>query len=432
MNRENGKTVVSGREPEHNRDRERKQEGDCSHNREHKQEGDPNLSRDHECGHDHDCDLHDTNGRERDPNRNGNHSGQDDHGQAESREIEGTGGLAGDGRRHQHSQSHDHNHGHGHGHSHGHSHGHHHHGHHHHGHGHPHGHDHGRSGNKQGLAIALGITTGVMLLEFIGGLWTNSLALLSDSGHMLSDAASLLLSLIAVWLAARPASLRKTYGYYRFEILAALLNGIALFVVAGLIVVEAVKRIQSPPEVSSGAMMAIACVGLLANLLSAWSLMRKGDVRGNLNLRSAYLHVLGDALGSVGAIAAGGAMLLFGWYWADPIISVAVALLILRGAWGVTSHSVHVLMEGVPHDVNPSEVKEVLSRIPGVADVHDLHIWTITSGKPALSVHLRIGHSGDGEAILQSALDTLKSDFGITHATVQIEPPSITHEHLHD
>lgn len=222
-----------------------------------------------------------------------------------------------DGQHSDHDHS-DHNHSHaGHDHSHG-----------------PHGHHHfDPSGNKKGLMIALIITVGIMFLEFFGGLVTNSLALLSDSGHMLNDASSLALSLVAVWFATKPASPNKTYGFHRFEILAALLNGVTLFVVAGFIIVEAYGRFFEPPTVASGSMMLIACIGLLANIASAWSLMRKGDVKNNINLRSAYLHVLGDALGSVGAIIAGLAMMIFGWYIADPIISVLVALLILRGAW---------------------------------------------------------------------------------------------------
>ncbi|MGE7056170.1 cation diffusion facilitator family transporter, partial [Paenibacillus glucanolyticus] len=168
-----------------------------------------------------------------------------------------------------------------------------------HGHDHSH-HDHARSGNKKGLRIALIITVGIMILELVGGLLTNSLALLSDSGHMLSDASAILLSLVALWFATKPSSPNKTYGFYRFEILAALLNGVALFVIAGFIVWEAIQRFNDPPTVASGSMMLIAVIGLLANLLSAWFLMRTGDVKNNVNLRSAYLHVIGDALGSVG------------------------------------------------------------------------------------------------------------------------------------
>ncbi|WP_339318771.1 cation diffusion facilitator family transporter [Paenibacillus sp. FSL R10-2734] len=321
---------------------------------------------------------------------------------------------------HVHDQHFDHDHG-----SHDHSHG-------EHGHSHgPHGHHHfDPSGNKKGLMIALIITVGIMFLEFFGGLITNSLALLSDSGHMLNDASSLALSLVAVWFATKPASPNKTYGFHRFEILAALLNGVTLFVVAGFIIVEAYGRFFEPPTVASGSMMLIACIGLLANVASAWSLMRKGDVKNNINLRSAYLHVLGDALGSVGAIVAGLVMMIFGWYIADPIISVLVALLILRGAWGIIKHTVHVLMEGTPITVNPSEVKAVLENIEGVRNVHDLHIWTITSGLDSLSCHLLIEDQADDQRVLQQAIQLIAERFKIQHTTIQIETSAISHEEM--
>ncbi len=337
-----------------------------------------------------------------------------------------------------HSQSPDHANDHSHGHSsqshHGHAHhGHAHHGHAHHSHshhGHLHGHHHSdgnREGNKRGLTIALLITAGIMILEFAGGLVTNSLALLSDSGHMLSDASSLALSLVAMWFAAKPASPNKTYGFYRFEILAALFNGVTLFVVAGFIIWEAFQRFDSPPEVSSLSMILIASVGLIANLLSALALLRQGDVKNNLNLRSAYLHVLGDALGSVGAVVAGLVMLAFGWYVADPIISILVSILILRSAWGVIKNTVHILMEGTPAAVNQQEVKATLKEIAGVKDVHDLHIWTITSGLDSLSCHLLINDDADGQTILQQAIRMLEERFKIQHTTIQVETSNIQH-----
>lgn len=275
------------------------------------------------------------------------------------------------------------------------------------------------------------MTTGIMLLEFVGGLFTNSLALLSDSGHMLSDAASLLLSLMAFRIAAKPPTSRNSYGYHRFEILAALANGAALFLVAGVILWEAVERLLDPPAVAGGTMMGIAAIGLAANLASAAVLMRQGDVHGNLNLRSAYLHVISDALGSVGAILAGALMIAFGWHVADPIISVAVAVLILRSAWGVLSRSVHVLMEGTPHGIDQREIAEALASIGGVEDVHDLHCWTITSGMNVFSCHLLIREGTDSQAVLQQAIETMSGRFGIDHATIQVETPSIRHKELH-
>ncbi|NHN31376.1 cation diffusion facilitator family transporter [Paenibacillus agricola] len=343
-------------------------------------------------------------------NHNGNSNQGDCSHEAQGDALKNSGHTHGDSRS---SDSHDHSHS---GHSHDHSHGHH---HHHHG-----------DGSQKGLLIALIITTGIMLLEFFGGIVTNSLALLSDSGHMLSDAVSLLLSLIAIRFALKPASPRKTYGFYRFEILAACFNGVTLFAIALFIMWEAFHRFVDPPVVASGTMMWIACIGLLANLLSAWSLMRKGDVKNNLNLRSAYLHILGDALGSIGAIVAGLLMLLFSWYMADAIISVAVSLLILKSAWSLIQHTVHILMEGTPASINQNEVKQALESIEGVIEIHDLHIWTITSGMDSLSCHLLIEDQVDGQALLQKAIQLLEHDFHIQHSTVQIETSLNFHQPL--
>jgi cobalt-zinc-cadmium efflux system protein len=292
--------------------------------------------------------------------------------------------------------------------------------------GHNHDHQHVPN-NKKGLTIALVITVGIMLLELFGGLITNSLALLSDSGHMLSDAGALALSLMAMWFAAKPASPNKTYGFYRFEILAALVNGLTLFVVSGLILWEAFERFVDPPRVASGVMMVIACIGLLANALSVWALTRQGDVEQNINVRSAYLHIIGDALGSIGAIIAGFLMLVFSWYIADPIISVVVAILILKSAWQVIRNAVHVLMEGTPMTIDSDEVKHTLLGIHGVTDVHDLHIWTITSGLDSLSCHLVIEDSYDSQAILQTTIHVIEDKFRIMHTTIQVEKSNLQH-----
>jgi len=287
-----------------------------------------------------------------------------------------------------------------------------------------------REGNKKGLIIALTITTSIMILEFFGGLFTNSLALLSDSGHMLSDASSLALSLAAIWFASRPASPNKTYGYYRFEILAALFNGVTLFLVSGFIVYEAIQRFSEPPTVSSGTMILIACIGLIANSLSAFSLLKKADVKENINMKSAYIHIIGDALGSVGAIIAGILMLVFDWYIADPIISILVALLILKSAWGVLQQSIHILMEGTPTTLDRNEILELLKGIDGVLDVHDLHIWTITSGMDSLSCHMVISENEDEQIILQKAINLIRDKYEIVHTTIQIEKSTIQHDTL--
>ncbi|QJC50534.1 cation transporter [Paenibacillus albicereus] len=315
---------------------------------------------------------------------------------------------------HGHSRSR-HNHSHS-GHSHSHA-----------GHGHVHG---GGSGNKRGLLIAFLITTGIMVLEFFGGLVTGSLALLSDSGHMLSDAGALLLSLVAISVAARPASPKRTFGFRRFEILAALFNGATLIAIAIFILVEAWGRFWEPPTVASRSMLLIAAVGLLANLASAWFLMRQGDVKGNVNLKSAYLHVLGDALGSVGAIAAGALMWAFGWYWADPAISVFVSLLIVKSAWGMLRSTVHILMEGAPETVDTQQVRDDLEALPGVIDVHDLHIWTITSGLDAMTCHLLADEQADHRLLLKQAIELMKDRHGISHCTIQIEDSSVRHDEL--
>jgi len=300
--------------------------------------------------------------------------------------------------------------------------------HHDHEHGHHH-HHHGQHANKKALLTALIIITMFMIIEVTGGLLTNSLALLSDAGHMLSDSSALLLSLIALYFAAKKPSPQNTYGFYRFEILAALINGVTLVFVSLYIFWEAYQRLSAPPEVASLPMMAIAFVGLAANIAAAFVLMR-GDYRHNLNLRSAFLHVLGDMLGSIGAIAAGFVMWQFGWYLADPLISIAVGLLVLASAWRVTKQSVNILMEGTPVHIDTRQVSQALASIPGVKSVHDLHIWTVTSGFDSLTCHLHVEDELSSFPILNEALDLLDRQFGITHATIQIENSAIRHREL--
>lgn len=290
--------------------------------------------------------------------------------------------------------------------------------------GHRHDHEHRvgikNKGNVTALKWAFGITTIILVAEAIGGWLTNSLALLSDAGHMLSDAASLGLGLLAIHFAKRPASSSKSYGYRRLEILAALANGVALFVIAAAISWEAVHRMAAPPTVASLPMMGIAGIGLVANLASAWVLLHQGDVKGNLNLRSAYLHVLGDTLGSVGAILAGALMYFYGWYIADPIVSVAVSVLILRGAWGVVGQSLHILMEGSPIGSDIEAMVASLETISGVCNVHDVHVWTVTSGYDVFSCHLVVCQGTNIAKVVSGSAELLERQFGIRHTTIQV------------
>lgn len=278
--------------------------------------------------------------------------------------------------------------------------------------------------NRRALAAALGITTFFMVVEVVGGVFTNSLALLSDAGHMLSDASALGLSLFAIWLATRPHTPGRTFGYHRAEILAALTNGVTLAAISVYIFWEAAQRFSEPPEVQSAPMLAVAVVGLAANGVSAIILSRLG--RSSLNVRSAFVHVSGDALGSVGAIAAGVVMLTTGWFLADPLISVGIGVLILIAAVRVTRESLGIVLEFVPKNIKIEGVTSSLLSVEGVTDVHDLHVWTVTSGFVALTCHLRVDQGADTAAILRSAADALGQRYQIRHITIQPE-----HEPIH-
>ena len=289
---------------------------------------------------------------------------------------------------------------------------------HHHSHSHDHGHHH--TENKKALLLAFVLIASFMLVEVAGGIITNSLALLSDAGHMLSDAAALGLSYFAIKLGERKATPGKTYGYKRFEIIAAALNGLTLIAISIYIFVEAFQRFRNPPEVQSMGMLVISVIGLLVNIVAAFLLMR-GDKEENLNVRSAFLHVLGDMLGSAGAIAAALLIYFFDWGIADPIASVAVAVLIIISGWRVMKDSFHILMEGAPVQIDSAKLREELLSIPAVEDVHDLHIWSVTSGMPMLSCHIGISRNGEHDAVLREAQTLLHDKFGIDHSTLQIE-----------
>ncbi|WP_046175540.1 cation diffusion facilitator family transporter [Domibacillus indicus] len=285
--------------------------------------------------------------------------------------------------------------------------------------GHSHDHHHGSS-NKSALKWAFFLVSGFMIVEVIGGILTNSLALLSDAGHMLSDAAALGLSYAAITFGQRAASSKKTYGYKRFEILAAFINGITLIAISAYIFFEAYQRLINPPEVASTGMLIISTIGLIVNIAAAFILM-KGDKDENLNVRSAFLHVLGDLLGSVGAILAALLILFFGWGAADTIASILVALLIMISGYRVTKDSIHILMEGVPSNIDAEKVKEKLLSVAEIQNVHDLHIWSITSDFPAISCHLVVKEGEDNQSVLAKAKKLLHDEFELHHVTIQIE-----------
>ncbi|MFJ8262194.1 cation diffusion facilitator family transporter [Rummeliibacillus sp. NPDC094406] len=293
-----------------------------------------------------------------------------------------------------------------------------------------HSHDHTHGANKKTLLIAFIIITAYMIVEVIGGYITNSLALLSDAGHMISDSMSLGIGVFAFSISERVANYQNTYGYKRFEILAAVLNGVTLILIAIFIFIEAIQRFANPPEIASNGMLIIAVIGLLVNILVAWILMRGGDTHDNLNMRAAFLHVISDMLGSVGAILAALFIMFFGWEWADPLASIIVAVLVLMSGWRVTRDSVHVLMEGTPSNVEMDDIIRTLRESDGVTDLHDLHIWTITSGQNALSCHLVV----DGSLTIKESQDILQvlehklHHLGIGHMTVQLEMDSHKHE----
>jgi cobalt-zinc-cadmium efflux system protein len=272
------------------------------------------------------------------------------------------------------------------------------------------------------LAAVLGLTLTFMIVEAIGGWLSGSLALLADAGHMLTDGGALALSLLSSWIALRPASANKTYGYQRWEILAALINGAALFGIAGWVMIEAVQRIEHPQPIRAQLFLIVAAGGLLVNLISLGIL--HGIRKGSLNTRAAYLHVMGDALGSVGALAAATIIAFTGWTLADPIISVALALLILIGAWRLLRESTDILLEGVPNHVSMAEVQRRMLGVPGVTGVHDLHVWTVTSGLVAMSGHGIVPQLESHPEVL----DRIRSEMaqlGIGHVTIQLE---IQHE----
>ena len=292
--------------------------------------------------------------------------------------------------------------------------------------GHAHGHGPVGSASKRhwkSLACALGLTLAYMVAEVVGGLMTGSLALLADAAHMLTDAGGLALALFAVRFAERPATPQKTYGYLRAEILSALANAVVLLVVSIYILYEAYRRIISPPDILSGPMLAVAMVGLLVNLLSM-RLLAAGASE-SLNVKGAYFEVLSDMLGSLGVIAAALTVMATGWTRADPIIAAAIGLFIVPRTWILLKQVTHILLEGTPPQVDMELLARKLTAIPGVQAVHDLHVWTITSGLNSMSAHLVVADMTQAQQILRDARTLLANEFKIDHVTIQVEDEAL-------
>jgi cobalt-zinc-cadmium efflux system protein len=285
----------------------------------------------------------------------------------------------------------------------------------------PRDHDAERAAVRGGLVV----TAGLCVVEAVGGWLTNSLALLSDAAHMLSDVGALGLTFFALQIGLRRASARNTYGYYRAEILAALVNGVVLWVVVFFIVREAWDRLFDPPQVAGAGMMVVAVAGLLVNVVVARRL--HGHAHGSLNLRGAYLHVVADLLGSVGAVVAGLVILTTGWTLADPLVSLAIAVLILFSSWRLVREAVDVLMEAVPAHVDVEKLQRCLEAVPGTLEVHDLHVWSLTTGHCALSAHAVVDAAVAGDDVLAAMAGTCAEVFGIDHVTIQIERTNRRH-----
>jgi cobalt-zinc-cadmium efflux system protein len=287
-----------------------------------------------------------------------------------------------------------------------------------HGHGHHHGHAHDRERGQRGLFLALGLTAAIFLVEVAGGLAGGSLALLADAGHMLTDVAALGLALFAGWMATRPARGRRTFGWQRAEILAALANGVVLVLIAAATIFEAVRRLSDPPEVAGRITLAVAVVGLAFNLMSGAVLMRSGN---GLNVRAATRHVLADAAASFGVIVAAVLILAFDWQAADPIASLVIAVLILTSAWAIVREAVDVLLEAAPAGIDVERMGQAMAHVDGVVEVHDLHVWTVTSGFAAVAAHMTVEPEAEPSLVRRRTAEMLRIHFGVEHSTLQVE-----------
>ncbi len=292
-----------------------------------------------------------------------------------------------------------------------------------HGHGHSHGHAHGAADsgqNERRLLLACALTTVMLLAEVVGGIVSGSLALLADAGHMLTDAAALALAWLAVRFARRPADWKRTYGFERFEVLAAFSNGLALFFISAMICYEAVERMFEPVEVLGGTMLVVAVVGLVVNLVTLLILRHGGEA--NLNVRAALLHVMSDLLGSVAAIVAALVILQTGWTPIDPILSIVITLLILRSAWLITKDAGHILLEGAPSGLDVREVqKDLEANVPDVQSVHHVHAWSLSENRRVMTLHALTCDTVPPEQVAAAIKARLKQAFGVVHATVEVE-----------
>ena len=289
------------------------------------------------------------------------------------------------------------------------------------------GHDHG-GGDSARLRLALAITATLLIAEVIGGILSNSIALLADAGHMLTDVAALGLSLFVAWFAHLPRTSHRTYGYLRWEILAALINGVTLLLLSAWIVWESLARFNNPEPVTGGIMLLIAVLGLLANIAAARVLHPASE--SSLNVRGAYLHVLGDLLASVGTLTAAIVIWTTGWLAADPLASLFTTALIVRGAWNLVRESVDVLLESAPAHCPPKAILAELETIPGIDSVHDLHIWSVSSGMVAMSAHAVVREPGRNQDVLERVHEAMRG-FGIEHVTVQIEREDMKESEKH-
>ncbi|MCG6886629.1 MAG: cation diffusion facilitator family transporter [Proteobacteria bacterium] len=279
---------------------------------------------------------------------------------------------------------------------------------------------HSHASDEHRLLLALSLTGGFMIAEVIGGIFSGSLALLADAGHMLTDTVSLFLAWFAARLSRRPADTLRSYGYHRIQILTAFLNGVFFILIVAWIIYEAIQRLMQPVEVLGGIMLTIASLGLVVNLLAFW-ILHSGD-RANLNMRAATLHVLGDLLSSIAAIIAAVVILSTGWLPIDPLLSIFVALLILRSAWYVVKESAHILLEGTPQDVDVQLLKQVLvDEVPCIRNVHHVHVWSLTPDRPMLTLHVTVDEKTDPSGVLGRVKDVLTTRFHIHHSTIQVE-----------